>query len=740
MAVWSPFRRPLSVFPLLQSNLPSFSSLHMFKRQPTIKPSTALRSSTRRQLLSILQQLYPLLATAPPDVLQAVVPDGLQQRAAVNSGGIKVLIYSEPDKGSKAGRPLWWEAGSDNGNWMNNKKVGSSSKNLPEIVPTIYTLWTVPNLLPILPTWPQVVDPALLGGSALMVPGLLPAPHTYTTSSTHPTLPVKNDLVIIVAYPSHVPQVLARMEMDVRDATQARAEGQKGKAVKVLHSYKDGLWELGGSGALPESVDALQSDGDAAASTSSSPVAEADQTLNDQAAGLSVSAEADEEEVRLEEASQPAPPPAATATFTTAEIDHMLYLALLSAIQASSSSEGISLPSPASSFYSTWVLSSRPSHWPPRPARGKRAKQAKAEGTPGSIAGKKMGAISGEEEREVDADGVVVAKSSYKKFARWIKAMDKEGLIKTKETRGELMIVEMNTAHGQVTSLSPFQTLSDVAAAAAASSHGAQAKDDRSDMANQSSQPADEGSSSTAADPSSTSGTSIYIEEVYSASGRGKDLFESFCLKGGSSDYHSAPTLRKAMADYILSQCTPVAKNQQLVVPDQVLISSLELGPSKGGTAAKVAPLKREELQKLFFQHCTVPHHRISRLYTATHAKMTTSSSAPPDLGAGESLGKLEKGAFSPPVKLSVKKRQGNKVVTFVTGLEQVSVSPKLFAGEVMRSLGTSVSVTALPSSTAKVKREEVLIQGDQTKAVVERLKGDNGVGKECIEIVAVKR
>lgn len=705
----------------------------MFKHTPTVKPSTPLRSSSRRQLLSILQLRYPPLKDAAPELLALLVPDGLKQCSAVSSAGIKLLLYSQPDRGKTTASPLWWEAGNDNGSWMNNKKIGCAAgpkDKLPEIMPTVYALWILPTLLPVLPTWPQVVDPSLLGGSALMVPGLLPPPHTYAATDLYATPPVENDLVAIVAYPSRVPQVVARMEMDVSSAADLRAGGEKGKAAKVLHSYKDGLWSLGSKESLPAEPEIVET----------APATDAVDALTEQAAATTL-ADGQEDSASSSSTAAPAtdtPPPPAAATFGTSEIDAILRLSLLSALQtlSSPSVEPLSLPVLASTFYSSHVLSHRPSHWPPRPAKGKRARQSKNKGSPGSYGSVLPSAAGeGEEQREMNVETVVVGKSSAKKFAKWVKGVEKEGLVRTKEQKGETVLVEICAGHPDVGSLTPYQTVGEWAEmkSAATLAEGGQEPDGAATC----------GAGGTGEEgerPSSTPGTTIVVEEAYVATAVGRPLFTAMGLPSSSEDYHQLAALRKALTSYIATHCEPVQRNQALVHPDALLVESLGLTSTTSTKESAASPaLKREDLQRLFQQHCLQAYHRISRLFPSSVPSHSLSSPAS-SLLPGEASSPLLRGAPTPRIQLTLKRRQGNKVVTLIRGLETYYITPRYFAGEVRRGVGASISLSELPAagSGGKEKREEVLVQGDQSAWLVGKLKRENGVGEACVEVVGL--
>jgi translation initiation factor 2D len=102
------------------------------------------------------------------------------------------------------------------------------------------------------------------------------------------------------------------------------------------------------------------------------------------------------DELTLESSTQQIEP------LSPSEISTLLSLSL---IQSLSDFPSSSLPIPASLLYSSYILPNRPAFIP-------------------------VG----------NRDDVVIAKSEWKKLAKWMKEISKDGLVKTKETKGEIII------------------------------------------------------------------------------------------------------------------------------------------------------------------------------------------------------------------------------------------------------------------------------------------------------------
>lgn len=87
---------------------------------------------------------------------------------------------------------------------------------------------------------------------------------------------------------------------------------------------------------------------------------------------------------------------------SAAEVSTLLTAALMQTLAGLSPAQ---LPLPSSQLYSAHILPNRPAYIPP--------------------------------ERR---DDVVIARSEWKKLAKWMKELNKDGLLKTKETKGEVVV------------------------------------------------------------------------------------------------------------------------------------------------------------------------------------------------------------------------------------------------------------------------------------------------------------
>lgn len=181
--------------------------------------------------------------------------------------------------------------------------------------------------------------------------------------------------------------------------------GMKGKAVHIIHAYEDYLWAMGDKSGPPElqdiSDDEYEED-------------EAEEDTSEEANDAPVVETTPAAVVPNKEEQQ--------KHLTTAEIDEWLKKSLYQALVYKIKAENAStvLPISASSLYSAYIMPCRPV----------------------------------EAGTEVD-----IKKSSWKKLQKFLKTMEKAGLLKTKEQRGETMLISVNYSHPSLQDLKKYKTM-----------------------------------------------------------------------------------------------------------------------------------------------------------------------------------------------------------------------------------------------------------------------------------------
>ena len=231
-----------------------------------------------------------------------------------------------------------------------------------------------------------------------MIPGVV-----SVTPSHAQQLPLPLDsLVCVIPYKgtSRVPVAVGRMAVPSSEIS----EDAKGKAVVTLHAYRDALWERGSKSDPPEQVDVIG---------------------EDKPTDLQ---HTEEDTPHMENTGVPEPgssePPGESPVPELApqEVDALLRQSLLYYIRVTLASTPSLLPLPTSTLYSDGILPSRPFTHPA-------------------------------------LNQINIKSSSYKKLKPFLKAVEKDGILKLKEMGGDLVVVSVDTAHLDVVGVGKWRTV-----------------------------------------------------------------------------------------------------------------------------------------------------------------------------------------------------------------------------------------------------------------------------------------
>ncbi|XP_012314718.1 eukaryotic translation initiation factor 2D isoform X2 [Aotus nancymaae] len=186
----------------------------MFAKAFRVKSNTAIKGSDRRKLRADVTTAFPTLGT---DQVSELVPgkEDLNIVKLYAHKGDAVTVYVS------GGNPILFEL----------------EKNL---YPTVYTLWSYPDLLPTFTTWPLVLE-KLVGGADLMLPGLVMPPAGLPQVQ-------KGDLCAISLVGNRAPVAIGVAAMSTAEML---TSGLKGRGFSVLHTYQDHLWRSGNKSSLP---------------------------------------------------------------------------------------------------------------------------------------------------------------------------------------------------------------------------------------------------------------------------------------------------------------------------------------------------------------------------------------------------------------------------------------------------------------------------------------------------------
>lgn len=289
-----------------------------------------------------------------------------------------------------------------------------------------------------------------------------------------------------------------------------------------------------------------------------------------------------------------------------------------------------------------------------------------------------------------------IKKTSWKNVKKFIKHLDKTGLLKSKDRNGgECVILDIDFEDAAIREFKPYKLPS----------------------------PAKNGDSNASSGQTSTTNGSIssniQIQTLYRPS---QKLIPELFPKEPS--YHTASALTTYIKSYIDNSSPPLTHptNKRLVTLNPFL-SNTVLGTNSSTDTAMLArgTVPRDTLTKRILEdtHLCAPYWLLLR-----------DGQTYPD----PSNPSLKPKAGSPPrITLTIEKRTGNKMVTRIVGLEVFGIVPATLAEELSKKCACSTSTAQAVGAAKGVM--EVLVQGDQRKIVGGVLE-KRGVAARFVEVV----
>ncbi|KAF7509125.1 hypothetical protein GJ744_008352 [Endocarpon pusillum] len=651
----------------------------MFKKKPQIKNLSPLRSSDRRKLADQIISEYQIQVPAPPQTVDengastldpnaaclssirsSLLPENcLSARFNTHAGPHSKLVSGTIYVGSQPGqeeRILWFQ-------------IGQSDQRL---YPTVYTLWQNPGLVPLLHTQEFVVE-KLRSGADLMTPGL-------TRGPPFPEKAKKNAIVAVASIEKPgVPAFVGVCEIDISALEQV--QGAKGHAVKGVHWEGDELWAwshggIGGKQAA-EKIDGWDDWSNVVSlSKGVKSMALEEDDADGQEGGVSL--EETQSDNRGTHLASPERSDAGEqeAEPSTQEIDQAFYNAFLFALHnarknGSPPHYGIDLPVNPSMLISNLIQPYLPIH-----------------------------SIS-------QAQYYTVKKTSWKNTKKFIKYLDKQALVKSKDrSGGETVIFDIDFDDQHILDFIPYRL-----------------PKPREDPAGGGSSQTTSKAVNTSSDPSVNQNLSLQTL-IRPSSKLVPDLLPS------KTDFYTPNQVSSFLRTYIEQnpELTSQSSSPRLIKLNPFLANNILGGSGASNPATQAADTKalaagemaRDVLQKRLLEDT----HLCQPYWVLLRGDQKWSSADP-------SLPKPKSGT---PPKLSVviEKRTGTKTVTKIGNLEVFGINPEILAGELQKKCASSTSVGQLVGG--KPGQMEVLVQGDQ-RDVVEKEVGRRGVDRRWIEV-----
>ncbi|TKY68227.1 Eukaryotic translation initiation factor 2D [Spatholobus suberectus] len=271
-----------------------------------------------------------------------------------------------------------------------------------------------------------------------------------------------------------------------------------------------------------------------------------------------------------------------------------------------------------------------------------------------------------------------IKKSSYKKLSKWLQAKSTSGLISVKEDKHkkEVILFSVNRNHADYSSFKPEKR-----------------------RVEKSEQPSVQSANEIC------SSKTLEVAEIYKPSVHVNSIFSSVGADTGK--LFSASEASDIVFKYVEKENLVKPTNKSIVVLDVILCDALFKGAIKKGTTYPTE-IHKKDLGPTFVSRMQ-PHHVVTR--------------------GNESV--VRKGALK-TIQLVTERRQGNKKVTKLSGMETFLIDAEALASELQKKFACSTSIAELPGK----KGHEVLVQGGVIDDLARHLIEQYGVPKRYIEVL----
>ena len=632
-----------------------------------IKQLAPLRSSDRRKIADQILDDLDLLPDVPGDASEEQKAAVAQTRTTLrekilpeNAMSAKFSTTHGPDLKPVNGTVYV-------GSYKDDDQRVLWFKIYDQIYPSVYMLWRYPGIVPVVHTIPPVIR-KMQTGADLMAPGLALGPPFDRRA--------KKDAYVGVADMEEVsvPLIVGTAEINISDLQQV--QGVKGHAVRTMHWVGDGLWAwspIGKPGVdPPDKLEPVEVGGnDAAKDENDSQIASKmdDMTVESEdgdGGGVGLPSESEQSTKKRKAAGDDGDEPdQEDREMTTKEIDDAFRNAFLYGVHQykgrnqGQQNYGFDFP-----LQQSWVLSNMVQPFLPA-------------FTPHQ------------------ANQLQIKKTSHKSIKKFIRALDKEQIVKSKERGGnEVVIFDIDFEDAAIKAFVPYRLPKKENSASADSSRGNKAGEAA-------------GSSG-----DGSSGQKLKIFALYKPREKLSPLFEA--SKASVHGLYSISELGTITSTYIEFENLVKEANKRLV----------DLNPFLANTVFGAdSALDKEVITRGRCQRDTLNSRVVANCAPYYHiVQNNDKSSAKPKAG------------LPPKISIVLETRSGNKTVTKVSGLEPFFVQPQPLADELRKACAGSTSVEKLQGSSAKNPVMEVMIQGPQRDAVVKALE-KRGVDKKWIDV-----
>jgi translation initiation factor 2D len=283
-----------------------------------------------------------------------------------------------------------------------------------------------------------------------------------------------------------------------------------------------------------------------------------------------------------------------------------------------------------------------------------------------------------------------IKKTSWKNLKKFIKTLDKEKIVKSKDHGNEVVIQSIDFTNREVEAFVPYRL----------------PKKDA---------PASSIASATAAPSSSESSIGQKLRLVSILRPKEKVAYIFNASKSDPRGLYTPAELKQILIAYCEAENLVSEKNKRLININPQIANSLLGNTAADNAALSTGTIPRDALAERLVA-ASSPFHAILR----NDADVADSK---PKAGA------------PPKIQIVLETRSGNKTVTKISGVEAYYIAPQPLADELRKTCAGSTSVDRLQGSSPKTPVMEILVQGPQKDAVIKALE-KRGVNKTWVDVL----
>ena len=283
-----------------------------------------------------------------------------------------------------------------------------------------------------------------------------------------------------------------------------------------------------------------------------------------------------------------------------------------------------------------------------------------------------------------------IKKTSWKNLKKFIKTLDKEKIVKSKDHGNEVVIQSIDFTNREVEAFVPYRL----------------PKKDA---------PASSTAGTTAATSSSESSIGQKLRLVSILRPKEKVAYIFNASKADPRGLYTPAELKQILIAYCEAENLVSEKNKRLININPQIANSLLGNTAADNAALSTGSIPRDALAERLVA-ASSPFHAILR----NDADVADSK---PKAGA------------PPKIQIVLETRSGNKTVTKISGVEAYYIAPQPLADELRKTCAGSTSVDRLQGSSPKTPVMEILVQGPQKDAVIKALE-KRGVNKTWVDVL----